>query len=180
MADAAVANPGTSASVVVRLTRSETVVDVPNNRSYLVADLTLKVTAANGAGGPVDGNQWSTASLNSSLGSMGTWQGTYDLRPASSFPSLLLIHWEGWVTHDADGTKTVTFTFGFSGQGGTPLGVGSGADSITLTAIPRNRVKVGVSGSWQLADVYVGINGAWVPARPYVGVSGAWKEVSPT
>lgn len=65
-------------------------------------------------------------------------------------------------------------------DGKTPLGTASFATTMTLPAIPRNRAKVGVSGTWKLAEVYVGINGSWVAAKPYVGVSGAWKEVSST
>jgi hypothetical protein len=175
MVDVAVGHPGTSASVVLRFVRSEGAVDIPNNRSYLYADLYLAVTAPNGAGGPWKLSPPSSASLGSSLGSMGTWSGGYDLRPASSLPSLHLIHWEGWVTHAADGKRTVSFTFSFVGAGGTPLDHGEGSDSIVLTAIPRNRAMVGVAGAWKEAETYVGVNGEWKPALIYAGVSGEWK-----
>lgn len=180
MADAAVATPGTSADVVARLIRSEGTIDIPNNRSYLYADLYLKLTAANGAGGPWKLSPASSAYLNSSLGSMGAWSAGYDLRPASSLPQLHLIHWEGWVTHDPDGTKTVTFSFGFTGNGGTPLGSGAGADSITLAAIPRNRIRVGQGAVWRHAESYVGVNGEWRPALIHAGVGDAWRLHNPS
>ncbi len=175
MVDVTVGSPGTSADVALRLVRSEGVVDIPNNRSYLYADLYLTVTAANGAGGPFRLSPASSASLGSSLGSLGTWSAGYDLRPASSLPQIHLIHWEGWVNHNADGTRTVSFTFSFTGAGGTPLDHGEGSDSIVLTAIPRNRAMVGVGGVWKQAETYVGINGEWKPALIYAGVSGQWK-----
>src|SRR5690606_10209890 len=106
----------------------------------------------------------SSASLGSSLGSMGTWSAGYDLRPASALPALHLVHWEGWVTHLADGKRTVSFTMSFTGAGGTPLDTAYGTDSIMLTAIPRNRTMVGIAGAWEEAETFVGVNGSWQPA----------------
>lgn len=177
MADAVVGSPGTSADVVLRLVRSETTVDIPGNRSYLVADLYLKVTAANGAGGPYKLSPPSSASLGSSVGSMGAWSGGYDLRPASALPALHLIHYEGWIPHLPDGTRTVSFTMSFTGAGGTPLDTAYGTDSIVLTPIPRNRAYVGVDDEWVEAETYVGVNGAWRPALLHAGVDDTWKLV---
>lgn len=168
MTDVAIGTPGTSADVVARLVRSEGLIDVPNNRSYLYADLYLKVTAANGASGPWKASPPSSASLGSSLGSLGTWSGGYDLRPASSLPAQLLIHWEGWVAHDADGKKTVSFTITFTGAGGSPLDHGYGEDSIVLSAIPRNRIIArDDEGDFVTADFHAKVNGVFVPAQLY-------------
>lgn len=176
MADAAVGTPGTSADYVVRLNRSEGSLDIAGNRSYLSLSLYLVTTAANGAGGAYNLNNWSTAYVNSAeLGSLVAWQGHYDMRPASSLPSLHLGSWEGWVTHNSDGTKTINFTFGFSGQGGTPLSTGDGSDSIVLTPLPRGP-KVRIGGAWKQSTAYVRVGGAWKQAVPYTRVGGGWKS----
>ena len=180
MVDAAVAHPGTSAAVVLRFIRSEGTVDTVNNRSYLYADLYLKVTASNGAGGPFKTSPASSAYLNSSLGALGSWSAGYDLRPASGLPQIHLVHWEGWVAHDADGKKTVTFSFGFSGAGGTPLGSGSGSDSIVLTAISRNLMRVKVAGVQTFHLVYAKINGVMTPVQPAVKDGGTMKLLDNT
>lgn len=177
MADAAVGTPGTSADYNVRLTRVETTLDAANNRSYLVVDLDLVTIAANGAGGAYNLNPGTTAYVNSAeLGSLIAFSGTYDMRPASSLPVKDLGHWEGWVTHDSDGTKTINFTFGFSGQGGTPLSTGSGADSIVLTPLPRGP-KVRVGGAWKDSTAYVRVGGVWKEATPHVRIGGVWKSM---
>ena len=174
MVDIAVPNPGTTAAVVLRFIRSEGTVDVPNNRSYLYADLYLAVTAANGSAGPFKSSPASSAGLDSSLGSMGSWSGPYDLRPASALPQLHLIHWEGWVNHGTDGSQSVFFSFTFNGAGGTPLGNAYGEDSIALTRILRGpRVRSG--GSWRNSVAYVRTGGTWRTAVPYVRSGGAWR-----
>lgn len=152
--------------------------DPANNRSYLSVDLYLEVTAANGAGGPfrtspADSNGYVTSSQLGTL--INVTQG-YDLRPAASLPSIYWGHWEGWVTHDADGTKTVNFSYGFTGGGGTPLGSGSGSDSIVLPALPRGPY-VGVAGVAKSTLVYVGVGGVAKQAQMYIGVGGVAKLV---
>lgn len=137
MADAAVATPGTSASVVIRCIASEGTVDVPNNRSYLYVDLYLVVTAYNGANGPFRTSPAdSYGYVDSSVGLMIANTRGYDLRQSVASS----IHWgsyAGWIPHLPDGTRTVTLNFGFNGGGGTPLGNGSGSMSITLTPIAQ-------------------------------------------
>lgn len=183
MTDALVARPGTSATVVVRLTSSEGTVDIQNNRSYLYVDGYLGVTAANGAGGPYKLSPASSAALYASgnlSGQIGSWSAGYDLRPASSLPFLHLIHWEGWVAHNADGSASVNLQFDFSGAGGTPLGFGSVSHTQGLSTIPRNRTIVGSGGTWKTGEVYVDINGERKMGQPYVGKDGAWVLLNGT
>ena len=157
MADVSVATPGTSADVVFRLSRSEGAVDIPNNSSYLYVDAYLLVTAYNGAGGPYRLSGDSRGYVNSSLGMMIDVTKGYDLR-SSVASSILWGHWEGWVTHDSNGNRTVTFSFGFTGGGGNPLGNGGpGGDSITLTPIPQSALERYQSGyRKQILERYTG------------------------
>jgi len=80
------------------------------------------------------------------------------------------------VAHNADGTKSISVSASYNG--GYPLGTASLSASMTLPAIPRNRIRVGDDDVWKHAEVYVGINGAWVPAQPYAGEDDEWKLLS--
>lgn len=174
MVTAVVASPGTSADVVVELLVSEGTVDIPNNRSMMYVTERLRVTAYNGAGGPFKTSPASYGYVNSSLGTLVSVSKGYDLRSSSGLNPITWGTWSGWVTHDADGKKTVTFTYGFEGEGGTPLGNGSGSHSFTLTEIPRGpRIKIGAI--WKNTILYIKSSGIWKIALLYIKSSGIWK-----
>lgn len=179
MTDGAVASPGTSATTVVRLLSSEGTVDIPNNRSYLYVDCYLGITASNGAAGPFKTSPASSAALYASGslgGQIGGWSAGYDLRPASSLPFLHLIHYEGWVTHDAQGAASVNLQFDFSGNGGTPLGFGTVSHTQPLTTIPRGALDEYVGGVWDVSALDVYDAGVWKQQALDVYDAGVWKQ----
>jgi hypothetical protein len=162
MPDASVATPGTSADVVVRLTRTEGTVDIPNNRSFLTVTLRLVVTAYNGSGGPFNNNNNSRGIVDTDeIGELIDVTKSYDLRSGVS-SSILWGSWSGWVDHDEDGTKTIHFDYDFIGGNGTPLGNGGGSSTLVLSNIPRYGAEEydGVAWEDRFAERWDG--SAWV------------------
>ena len=78
------------------------------------------------------------------------------------------------VPHKDDGTQTINYEASITT--GTSVGTLHPTGSAVLETIPRQSVRIRVSGEWRRAFPYVRINGQWVKATAYVRANGVWNR----
>lgn len=166
--------PGTSAEINLVLDVSVVSQSIQNNTTSLTWNLYMHEH--------VNANPWRATANSSAVAVVGntvysSGSLSYDFRGTNAVNGIA--SGSITVTHNPDGTKTIPIQASFA-DGGNIIGNASISTSLTLTAIPRNRAKVGVGGSWKTAEVFVGVNGEWKMAEVFVGVGGAWKRVDPS
>ncbi len=166
----------------LQLDVTEGTLDPANNRSYVSWGLYIyrgnSDTPYNNSS-----TSWSVSGPGGTSGAFGAFRfgGTGSGTNYSSTPvggRVLIASSGGWVTHNADGSKSISVSA--SHAAASTLGTATLSGTITLTTLPRNRAKVGKDDEWKLAETYVGVNGEWKPAQLYAGVDGTWKQVATT
>jgi hypothetical protein len=119
---------GSNASrIAVWININETQIDIPNNRSYVVADAYTQVKPGESSSTYDNDAPW-TFKINGST--VQTGEGI-DYRSSNLNH---IGHWAGWITHGSDGKATVTTSVSFSISSSYVSG-GSASGSLVLTEL---------------------------------------------
>lgn len=147
---------------------------VQNNQTRIIAYFYTALASGQTSGtyDNQDGGECQYFKVNGVSGTIYWNDGPYDYR--SSTP-MLIAKFDGYITHNEDGSKTITIAGSYSTKSSYISG-GNISANVTLPTIDRGIFRVKVSGSWRTGIVYVKINGDWKQGQVFCKKGGVWKR----
>jgi hypothetical protein len=144
---------------------------IPNNQSRIIAYFYTALADGESSGtyDNQSGRDCTELTINGASGTKYTGQ-PYNYKVST--PMLLGV-FDGWVTHNADGTKTIAITGKYTISSPYISG-GNLSANIALPAISRGLMRPNISGTFYTGLVYVNVGGTWALGIAYVNSNGTW------
>ena len=146
--------------------------DVDNNKSRVAAYFYAALGAGQSSTTCGGSGCYSSFSVGGISGTNLKNNGSYDFRTSTP---ILLGSFDGWIVHNADGTKSIVLSGSFSTDSSWITG-GSASGTRALPTIERGLIRIRLSGVWRTGVPYVRVSGVWRRGQIFVKVSGVWRR----
>ena len=146
---------------------------VENNQSRVIAYFYTALASGESSGtyDNQDGGECQYFTVGGASGTIYWNDGPYDYRISTP---MLIAKFDGYITHNADGTKSITIAGSYTTKSSYISG-GTISSNVTLPAIDRGLMRVKVSGTWRTGLVYVRVSGTWRLGQAYCRSGGVWR-----